>query len=65
MGPYSGNGFLSGWDFGNTFAIRQLFTDRPEYRMATLSWESCVPPEPGIMAGQQKRSWPTTGNSCP
>jgi len=35
-GPYSGAGFLRGWDFGNALTVRQIFVDRPDFRMATL-----------------------------
>ncbi|HEX4504499.1 MAG TPA: hypothetical protein VH722_02115 [Alphaproteobacteria bacterium] len=38
-GPYSGAGFLRGWDFGNTFSIRTMLFERPDFRMATLPRE--------------------------
>jgi len=35
-GPYSGDRFLRAWDVGNAFTVRQLFVDKPGFRMATL-----------------------------
>jgi hypothetical protein len=35
-GPYSGDRFLRAWDFGNSFTVRQIFVDKPDFRMATL-----------------------------
>ena len=35
-GPYSGDGFLRGWNFGNRFAVGQIAPQESERQMATM-----------------------------
>ncbi|HEX4193363.1 MAG TPA: hypothetical protein VHY80_09705, partial [Stellaceae bacterium] len=35
-GPYSGDGFLRGWNFGNRFAIQQAISQRDSRNVATM-----------------------------
>ncbi len=35
-GPYSGEGFLRGWNFGNEFAPHTMLADHPRHRMTSL-----------------------------
>jgi hypothetical protein len=35
-GPYSSEGFLSGWNFGNEFAVRTILSGHPDQKIQTL-----------------------------
>jgi hypothetical protein len=38
-GPYSGQGFLRGWNFGNRFSIRHALPRLPDFGLETMSGE--------------------------
>jgi hypothetical protein len=38
-GPYSGEGFLKGWNFGNLFSVRSILADKPDLTFASIPAE--------------------------
>jgi hypothetical protein len=38
-GPYSTEGFICGWNYGNSFALRTLFANNPTQKMPTMAGE--------------------------
>jgi len=37
QGPYSREGFLSGWNFGNEFAVRTVLSSQPDYTVQSMA----------------------------
>jgi len=36
QGPYSGDGFLRGWNYGNTFAVGAITASNPQHKVVTM-----------------------------
>ena len=39
QGPYSPQGFLSGWNYGNAFAVRSISANNPNYKVPVMAAE--------------------------